>query len=95
VHESNWRRARQALIISDEWEGVRDALLNDLNRGVTMLSAQGAFTGAQRSLLLCIINQTEVARLRRLVQEIDPAAFIIVNATTEVWGGGFGLIQEA
>lgn len=89
------RRARQALIISDEWEGVRDALLNDLHRGVTVLSAQGAFTGAQRSLLLCIINQTEVARLRRLVQEIDPAAFVIVNATTEVWGGGFGLIQDA
>lgn len=90
---SGGRRARQALIISDEWQAVRDILLADLRRGVTILTGQGGYTGRQRTMLMCIINRTEAARLRHLVRTVDPAAFVVVSPTTEVWGEGFGSIH--
>ncbi len=88
------RRARQAFIISEKWLEVRDALLTDLERGVTILAGQGAFTGAPRPVLMCTIAPREVAPLRRLVQTLDPQAFIVIAATTEVWGEGFTPIHD-
>jgi uncharacterized membrane-anchored protein YitT (DUF2179 family) len=83
------RRARQALIISEKWEAARDILLEDLVRGVTVIPATGAWTSAERPLLLCVIAPREVPHLRRLVSEIDPHAFVVVGETTDVWGEGF------
>lgn len=88
------RRARQALIISEKWQEVRDALLSELERGVTVLPGQGGYTGQPRPVLLCVIAPREVMPVRRLVQEIDPAAFVVIAATTEVWGEGFGPIDR-
>lgn len=85
------RRSLQALVISGQWQAVRDALLNDLHRGVTVLNGQGGFSGDERTLLLVIINRSEAARLRHLVRAIDPGAFVMVTPTSEVWGAGFGL----
>lgn len=88
------RRARQVYIISNQWEAVKDILLHELERGVTILSGRGGYTGADRTILMCVISPREVARVRRLVQEIDPDAFVIVGSTTEVWGEGFQPIHH-
>ena len=88
------RRARQVYIISSEWDAVKDILLHELERGVTILSGRGGYTGADRTILMCVISPREVARVRRLVQEIDPDAFVIVGSTTEVWGEGFQPIHH-
>lgn len=88
------RRARQAMVISSQWEAVRDMLLHELGRGVTVVPAHGAYTGEERPLLLCIINSGEVARLRRLVQAVDAGAFVVVGLTSEVWGEGFDSIHD-
>jgi uncharacterized membrane-anchored protein YitT (DUF2179 family) len=91
---SGGRRARQALIISERWEEVRDGLLRDLERGVTILQGQGAYTGQDRPVLLCVIAPREVAWLRRLVMEIDPQAFVIIGSAPEVYGEGFAQISR-
>jgi uncharacterized membrane-anchored protein YitT (DUF2179 family) len=83
------RQARQVFIISNAWEAVRDQLLHELERGVTILPGRGGFTGAERPVLMCVISPREVAHVRRLVQQIDEDAFVIVGTTTEVWGEGF------
>ncbi len=83
------RRARQAIIISDRWEAVRDMLLQDMERGVTILPGRGGYTGAERPVLMCVIAPREVAYLRRQVQDIDRDAFVVIGDTTEVWGEGF------
>lgn len=88
------RRARQVFIISEHWQAVRDELLGELERGVTLMRGMGGYTGAERTILMCVISPHEVAFVRRLVQEIDPAAFVIVGTTTEVWGEGFGRIDQ-
>lgn len=83
------RQARQAFIISEQWEDVRDALLIQLSRGVTIVPGTGAYTGKERPMLMCIISPREVAAVRRLVQLIDPRAFVIIGHATEVYGEGF------
>jgi uncharacterized membrane-anchored protein YitT (DUF2179 family) len=88
------RRARQAIIISEEWASVRDAILADMERGVTILPAQGAYTGVERPILLCVVSPTEIAQIRRLVMSFDPHAFVVITATSEVWGEGFAPIHQ-
>jgi uncharacterized membrane-anchored protein YitT (DUF2179 family) len=88
------RQARQMFIISTAWEAVRDELLHELERGVTLLAGKGGYTGSERMILMCVISPREVAFARRLVKEIDPDAFVIVGNTTEVWGEGFTPIHH-
>jgi uncharacterized membrane-anchored protein YitT (DUF2179 family) len=88
------RQARQAFIISEKWEEIRDVLLSDLHRGVTVVEGEGAYTGENRAVLMCIITPTEVGRMKRLIEAIDRRAFVVITAATEVWGEGFGDIKR-
>lgn len=88
------RRVRQAIIITDEWAAIRDVILAELARGVTIIPAHGAYTGASRPILMCIVSQREVAHLRRLVQQIDANAFVAIGMTSEAWGEGFAPIED-
>ncbi len=88
------RQARQVLIISEKWEAIRDELLHELERGVTVITGRGGYTDEERIVLLCVVSPHEVAFVRRHVEEIDPAAFVIVSIATEVWGYGFGRIDR-
>jgi uncharacterized membrane-anchored protein YitT (DUF2179 family) len=81
--------AKVALIISNEPEKLRHALLNDLDRGVTKLSGTGGYTEDERPVLMCVVNQTEVTKLKEIVRLNDPLAFVIVTDTNEVLGEGF------
>jgi uncharacterized membrane-anchored protein YitT (DUF2179 family) len=91
---SGGRRARQVIVISEQWQAVRDLILSKLERGVTILEARGAYTDIARPLLLVVIAPSELAPLRQLVLEADPDAFVIVAATNEVWGQGFSSIHS-
>jgi uncharacterized membrane-anchored protein YitT (DUF2179 family) len=81
--------AKVAFIVSAHQEKMRHAILNDLDRGVTKLSATGGYTEQERPVLLCVVNQTEVSKLKELVYQTDPHAFVIVTDTNEVLGEGF------
>lgn len=83
------RHEHLAIIITDKAEEVSQQLLSFLNRGVTALQGKGMYTGQARSVLLCAVAPAEVAQLKALVYRVDEHAFVVVNATEEVWGGGF------
>lgn len=83
--------AKVAYIISEESDAIADAILHDLDRGLTRLNGSGGYTGAERPVLMVVVGQTEVSRLKELVREVDPAAFIIISETREVLGEGFKL----
>jgi len=61
-------------------------LLERVNRGVTLLKAEGAYSGADQKMILCAVRRDETFRLRQLVFEIDPDAFFMMLSTDEVRG---------
>lgn len=81
--------AKVAYIISDHNEAICSAIVNDLDRGVTILHGQGAYTGNEKKVLMCAFKQREIASIKAAVKEIDPDAFLIVCNAHEVLGDGF------
>ena len=88
-------RSRSAIIITQEAQTIKQQVFERLGRGMTVLQGEGAYTGDQRSVLLCAIAQSEVSRLKRIVSEADEHAFVILFAASEVLGEGFqGFIRR-
>jgi uncharacterized membrane-anchored protein YitT (DUF2179 family) len=83
------RVAKIAFIISENQEEIRQNILYKLDRGVTKLPAFGGFTEKERPVLMCVVYQNEITRLKKLVSEQDPLAFVIVTDANEVLGEGF------
>lgn len=83
--------SKVAFIISEEAERLGEAILHDLDRGLTKLDAHGGYTGDGRTVLMVVVGQTEVAKLKQLVRAIDSGAFVIISDTSEVVGQGFKL----
>ena len=88
-----WDTSRVAYIITDRWEETVQGLL-DMNRGVTLLQGKGAYTGAEKQVLLVAFRQREIVPIKRMMREIDPKAFFIVCDAHEILGEGFGDYQK-
>lgn len=81
--------AKVAYIISDRNKEISDVLVKQMDRGVTILHGKGAYTGAEKDVLMCAFKQREIAAIKAAVKGIDPAAFVIVCNAHEVLGEGF------
>ena len=86
--------ARTAMIITNEPDLVKENILYGLERGVTLLDGKGGFTGEVRTVLFCVISRTEVARLKDLVHDADPHAFMVIGDAYEALGEGFKPLGE-
>jgi uncharacterized membrane-anchored protein YitT (DUF2179 family) len=80
---------RTAIIVTAEAEAISARVIEELERGVTMLEGTGAYTGAGRLVLYCVITRAEVAALKAIVQEVDPRAFMVIGVAHEALGEGF------
>jgi len=80
---------RTAMIVTNFPNEVAGKIMAVLERGVTVLSGTGAYTGAERPVLYCVITKSEVNQLKELVQEADPAAFMVIGHAHEALGEGF------
>jgi uncharacterized membrane-anchored protein YitT (DUF2179 family) len=80
---------RTALIITAQPEAVAGRILTEMERGVTRMSATGAYTGAERVVLYCVISRSELQTLKDIVHESDPTAFMVVGVAHEALGEGF------
>ena len=83
--------SKAALIISEQTEVIAANILQDLDRGATIFTGKGAYTGQARDMVLTVVAQSEVPRLKNIVYEVDSKAFIIVGNAHEVLGEGFKL----
>lgn len=81
--------AKAAFIISDAAEVIGQKILSDLKRGATGLVGRGMYSTQQKEVILCVISRSEEMRLKELVKQIDPRAFIIIADVREVLGEGF------
>jgi uncharacterized membrane-anchored protein YitT (DUF2179 family) len=83
------RTVRTALIVTGQPEVVSERILEDMARGVTMMTGTGAYTGVTRPVLYCVVTRAEVAYLKTIVQEADPLAFMVIGQAHEALGEGF------
>ena len=76
-------------IVSQYSSQIRDAILSQVDRGVTILHGEGGFLHQDTEVILSIVSNHELPRIERLARDIDPDSFIIISQVTEVWGKGF------
>lgn len=81
--------SKSAWIISDDYENIGQAIIDRLGRGVTYLHGEGAYTGDGKKVIFCVITRLEEAKLKGIVEDIDPTAFLAVGGIAEVRGGRF------
>ncbi len=79
---------RAILIITDKKEELSEALMEKLHRGVTVIDAEGAFTGQNHYLMYCVINKHQLGVLKGIVKRVDPKAFFTIITVNGVYGHG-------
>ena len=81
-------------LISNKSAELDEAITATMHRGVTKLRGEGGYTGEEREVLMCVIKKRQITDIRKLVKAIDPNAFFIVTDAKDVFGNGFGNINE-
>jgi uncharacterized membrane-anchored protein YitT (DUF2179 family) len=82
-------RARTAIIITNKPIELTTALQTELGRGLTYWDATGGYTGEKRTAIMCSIYRPQVNDLKRIVNQVDPTAFVSIGMTQQVLGSGF------
>lgn len=80
---------RTAFIISSQAGAIADRIMHELNRGATLLSGRGAYSNEPRTVLICVLSSRQTVRLKEIVAEEDPFAFMFLSDSREVLGEGF------
>lgn len=75
-----------AMIVSNQSQEIKEAIMFQLHRGVTLVHGAGGFANTEKDVIFCVVNQFELARLKELVTAIDNNAFMTFSETTEVLG---------
>jgi uncharacterized membrane-anchored protein YitT (DUF2179 family) len=83
--------AKAVIIIANETQPLIERILKDVGRGVTFLHGQGGYSSADKNVIICVVNISELGLLKRIVREEDPQSFLIVQNASEVVGQGFAL----
>jgi len=81
--------SKVAFIISPRTEEIAQAIMDQMDRGVTALNARGMYSGVSRDMLFCVVSKKEIIQLKELVVGHDSQAFVIVSDAREVLGEGF------
>ena len=83
------KEGKAILIFSEKSEEIGQAILNKTPRGATFLEGKGVYSGEDKNVICCAVHKNEYVKLKRLVHEIDPNAFIITATANEILGKGF------
>jgi uncharacterized membrane-anchored protein YitT (DUF2179 family) len=85
---------RTAMVVTRQAKLISERVLEEMERGVTILQGTGAYTGNERPVIYCVITRSEVAQLKSIVREIDPQAFIVIGQAHEALGEGFKPLRK-
>lgn len=90
---TGFNQRKSIYIISDHSQEIADQILGRLHRGVTFLKGVGGYSGSEKRIIFCIITMVELSKMKEIVFDIDPEAFVVVNDTLEVLGKRHGQIN--
>jgi uncharacterized membrane-anchored protein YitT (DUF2179 family) len=89
IVQSGMTSTRMAMIITDAYDKVREAIIARMRRGVTILEAKGGYQMTEKKVLMVAVPQSEISMIKEIVTETDPKAFVMISELSEVWGKGF------
>ncbi len=81
--------ARSAMIISDKYDEIGKAIIENMSRGATAIKTRGLYRNVEREVIMTVVTLKELGKLTELIQSIDPDAFVVINNVHEVLGDGF------
>ena len=81
-------------IISEETEKIKRKIIEDLNRGGTLIGGKGMYHGNDKTIMFTVVNRREVAILQEFIHRVDPRAFVTVLNASEILGEGFKSLEE-
>ena len=82
-------KAKALMIISNKSEEIKNEIMKQTGRGVTIINARGGYTNDNKEVLYCILGRYEVTTVKRIVKNIDRKAFMSISEVSEVLGEGF------
>lgn len=77
------------LIITQQPDTIRKLVISEVNRGITILKGAGGYTGKDKEILLVVVKIRQLGHLLKLIERVDPAAFVLVQDANDVFGRGF------
>ncbi len=86
--------AKTVFIVSDNYHEIGQFIINEMERGATLLDAKGFYSNKSRPMLMTVIPNQEIAKLTRAVHESDPRAFMVISETYHVLGEGYTPIEH-
>ncbi len=93
-YTSGSRQSVQFMIFSSKCQEINDAITSRLRRGCTILEATGGYTGQPQKVLLVVVRKQQSVAISRIIEEIDPKAFVSQGAVKGVYGEGFESIKK-
>jgi uncharacterized membrane-anchored protein YitT (DUF2179 family) len=83
-------KRKAVFIISAKWEEISSKILKKIGRGLTVIHGQGGYTGNEEQILYTVISLRELSKLKDVIRQTDPSAFVVVQDTLEVMGRRIG-----
>ncbi len=84
---------KACFVMTDAWQKITGRILNEIERGCTLLEARGAYSGTSRPVVMCVMSRQEMTALKRIVQEEDEKAFMFITEAHEALGEGFSRLD--
>lgn len=88
------KSGKAAWIISDRYEEIGRCILQEMDRGATILKGSGVYSGREKNVILCILSKKQIPLLKEIVMQTDEKAFFIIGDVREVCGEGFVQISH-
>ena len=85
---------KACFVMTGAWEKITGRIMNEIGRGVTLLSARGAYSGQEHPVVLCVAARQEVIAVKRIVREEDERAFMFITEAHEALGEGFSRLDS-
>ncbi|MCI6277167.1 MAG: YitT family protein [Clostridium sp.] len=86
---AGFNNCKELLIMSSKNDEIKTFIMNDVNRGCTIIPAKGAYSGQETDMIYCVVNRKQFIDIKKFIREIDQDAFITVSEAHEVLGKGF------
>ncbi|WP_438311825.1 YitT family protein [Sporosarcina sp. FA9] len=81
------------LIITEKEEEIQSIIRNQLNRGSTKMTTLGGYSNEEKTMILCVVEQSEAVYFKKIVQKQEPTSFVIFINASEILGRGFSKAQ--